>query len=200
MNKGLLIVLSGPSGCGKGTVCERVLLHRDNISFSVSATTREKGEKETHGVEYFFISVDEFKQMIANNDFLEYNNYNGNYYGTPKNYVLSKLDEGTDIILDIETNGAANVKKQYPDCVSVFLLPPSMEELYSRLLGRKRESIDKINARFATARGEIEKADTYDYIVVNDDLDSAVKAVESIIESEKLKAHRNKNLIEDLLK
>ena len=199
-NKGLLIVISGPSGCGKGTVCKAILEKNKNTKLSISATTRDMREGEEEGVSYFFKTKDEFEKMIAENAFLEYNcGYGGNYYGTPKKYVMDWLESGHDVILEIEMNGAMNVKKHYPDGVLVFLAPPSLDELYRRLVSRGRESAEQINARFSEAKEEMKRIEEYDYVVINDDFTTAVKKIESIIEAEKYAVKRNKNIIDEII-
>lgn len=189
-NKGLLIVISGPSGVGKGTICKRLLERNDGLSVSVSATTRAPREEDTDGVTYFFKTVDEFKAMIEKGEFFEWAVYNGNYYGTPAPPVLESLENGKDIILEIDVQGALNVKPRFPQGVYVFVAPPDRETLHERLKGRGSESAEQISKRIAAADGEMAKRFEYDYIVVNDSLDDAVADVEAIIRAEKLKSER----------
>ncbi len=188
MSKGILFVVSGPSGCGKGTILAEILKD-SNIKCSVSATTRapntEKGEIE--GISYYFISKEEFEELIKNDDLLEYAPYCGNYYGTPKKPVEAMLDEGRHVILEIEVKGAMQIKEKYPEAVLVFILPPSAEELKRRLLKRGRENEEKILERLSKAEEEISMADKYNYKIVNDELSQAVIDLKSVIRAEELK-------------
>lgn len=179
--KGVLFVYSGPSGVGKGTLKERLFAEFDGkIAFSVSATTRSARPGEIDGRDYFFISRQEFEQRIANNDFLEHAEFAGNCYGTPKSYVTSLLEKGVNVMLEIEVQGAMQVRRSMPECVSVFILPPSYEELERRLRDRGTESEEKILARLATAQKELPIAQEYDYRIVNDDLDRAYQELREI--------------------
>lgn len=180
MNRGKFIILSGPSGVGKGTICN-VLLNELNAWYSVSMTTRSIREGEVDGVNYYFISKDEFKKRIEDGQLLEYNIYNDNYYGTPKDKVLEKLNEGIDVILEIDVNGARNIKKIFSDALLIYIAPPSIEVLRERLIGRKTESMDVIENRLKIAKDELMQIDFYDYVVVNDKLDDAINEVKNII-------------------
>ena len=180
MKKGKFIVVSGPSGVGKGTICDK-LINELNAWYSVSSTTRNPREGEVHGENYFFITRDEFEKKIKNGDFLEYNFYNGNYYGTSKDTVLEKINEGIDVFCEIDVNGAHNIKKIFPSALLIYIAPPSIEELRNRLINRGTESIDKINQRMEIAEKELKEIDFYDYVVVNDDLENAINEVRNII-------------------
>jgi guanylate kinase len=179
----LLIILSGPSGVGKGTIVNR-LTQTGNIATSVSCTTRLPRAGEKEGVSYFFVTKEKFLSMIQNGELLEYNNHFENYYGTPKAFVEEQLKE-RDVILEIEVDGALNAKKVYPQALLILLLPPSREELVKRLRGRGSESEEKIQERLARYDYELSKKDSYDYIVVNDNLERAVKEIEHIIAKRK---------------
>lgn len=183
MSKGKLLVLSGPSGVGKGTVVNELLKRRPKAALSVSCTTRAPREGERDGISYFFITKDEFRDKISKNGFLEYSEHFGNFYGTPRAFVEEKL-KGGDVILEIEVDGALQVKKSHPEAVLVMLLPPNMDELKRRLSGRGTEDKEKIAARLARVEYELGKKELYDYIVINDDLEEAVTEIESILEKE----------------
>ncbi len=201
MSKGRLFVLSGPSGCGKGTVCNMLLERNENLKLSISATTREKRVGEVDGETYFYLSKEQFEEMIKNKELLEYNQgYSGNYYGTPQKYVFDQLEKGYDVLLEIEMNGAKNVKEQYPESIGIFLSPPSLEELLSRLRGRGRESEELIQERFLLAKEEIARVDEYKYAVINDNLLDAVKRIEDIISAEKSLTARIGDKIKNLVK
>lgn len=186
----MFIVLSGPSGVGKGSICKSIL-GKFNSWYSVSMTTRSPREGEVNGKDYYFVSVSEFEEKIKENDFLEYAKYNNNYYGTLKSVINEKLDNNIDVITEIEINGAKNIKKLYPDSVLIYILPPSLEELKERLIKRNTESISVINERMNITMNEINNIDIYDYVVCNDDLDRACEMVINIIRSEKCKTSRN---------
>ena len=197
--KGLLIILSGPSGVGKGVVCKALMERNPNLKLSVSATTRGKRPGEIDGVSYFFKTDEEFKRMIVNDEFLEYTSvYGSNYYGTPRTYVEEELAAGHDIILEIDVHGANQVKKSCPFAIAVFLAPPSMSALKSRLIGRGTEEPEVVERRFGEALYELRQAEKYDYIVVNDVLDKAVTAVEHIISAEHMRVFRRLDFVEDL--
>lgn len=184
-NKGILYVVSGPSGVGKGTICKILLAKDENLSLSVSATTRVPREEDTEGVTYFFKTHDEFKKMIDEDKFLEWAVYNGNYYGTPSEPVEEGLKNGRDIILEIDVQGALNVMEKAPDSVSIFIAPPDKEALYARLRNRGSENEDEIEKRIMAAERELELKERYDYVVINDDLDDAVRKIENIMNKEK---------------
>ena len=192
MKKGLLIVVSGPSGSGKGTVNQR-LLAMDDFCFSVSATTRAPREGEIDGVNYFFITREEFEKRIENGDMLEHNIYSGNYYGTPREMVERVLAEGKNIILEIDVNGAMQVKQKYPDAVLIMLLPPSFAVQEQRLRDRATEPEDVIAMRLEETRREVPRVGEYDYVVYNNDgaIEIAAEDILSIVRSEQLSVKRN---------
>ncbi len=181
MAKGLLIVYAGASGVGKGTIMKQLLNSNTNFRLSVSATTRSPRPGEIDGVHYSFVTKDDFNKLINNDGLLEYANYCGNFYGTPKKAVYDMLDAGIDVFLEIEIKGFLQIKEKYPECVSIFLLPPSIEELERRLIGRGTEEPDVIKKRLETAKEELTFADQFDYTVINDDVDRATNEVLSII-------------------
>lgn len=196
--KGILIVVSAPSGCGKGTVLSEILKD-ESFYYSVSAATRQPREGEINGVHYNFMSKEEFENHINNGDMLEYARYCGNYYGTLRNQVDEKLDEGRNVILEIEVQGAAKIRKVRPEAVFIFILPPSVRELRRRLNKRGTESEDVINARVAEAENEIRQSVNYDYIIVNDELADAVDDFKCIVRAEKLKKIYSENIIDEVL-
>ncbi len=193
MNSGLLIVISGPSGSGKGTVCKQLLsMEIPEIELSVSATTRKPRIGEVEGISYFFKCKEEFKEMISQNEFIEYAQVYDNFYGTPKSHVKGKLEKGKDVILEIDIQGAMQVKKNHPDAVFVFIMPPSFEELKHRIISRGTESEQDIHKRLHEAYSEVCSSKNYDYIVINDDMYKAAEDVRSIIMAEKCKIKRCK--------
>lgn len=198
MNKGLLFVVSAPAGCGKDTILEQLFKKTDTVGYSVSATTRAPREGEVDGVHYHFKSREQFEQMIKDNDVLEYTEYCGNYYGTPRKSVEQLLAQGKDVILKIEVEGAMNIKRIFPECCLVFILPPSLAELERRLRKRGTETEDKIILRTAQAKNELEFAKNYDYYIVNGELDVAVDDLLSVIRSEKLRSARNAALLSEI--
>jgi guanylate kinase len=189
--KGILYVITAPSGTGKGTILKRLLKRIDSLRYSVSTTTRpiRKGEKE--GKSYHFIKTDEFKKLIENDELIEWTEYCDNYYGTPKINIEKSLDSGYDIVLEIETEGAESIKKIYPDCVMIFILPPSIQELERRIRKRASEENADIEKRIMRAKEEIKHCEAFDYIVINDNLDHAVDEMECIIVAEKQRTIRN---------
>ena len=198
--KGLLLVVSGPSGAGKGTICKALLNKNDQIKLSVSATTRKPRNGEVHGVNYFFIEKEEFTKMIENGEFLEHAQIYDNFYGTPKAAIIECLEKGQDVILEIEMQGARQIKEVYPEGVFIFVLPPSLEELKSRIVGRGTETKEEIEKRFSCAFEEINQIVNYDYFIVNEDIEKSVNDVEAIICAEKNKVIRYKNNIIDKFK
>jgi guanylate kinase len=187
MKKGLLFVLSGPSGVGKNTVLEELVKNFDGVSYSISATTRERREGEVEAEDYFFISEEKFKEIKASDGFIESALVHGHYYGTPKRFVDKKLEAGKDIILEIDTQGAKQVRDKYPEAVYIFLLPPSLEELENRLVKRGSESDKSKNVRLKNARQELKEVHNYDYEVINDSLADAVREIKKIIIKEQKK-------------
>ena len=183
-SRGLLVVLSGFSGAGKGTLVKKLLSAHDNYSLSVSATTRAPREGETHGKDYFFVSREEFEAMIRDNALIEYASYVGNYYGTPRAYVEQELAAGRDVLLEIEIQGAQKIRQLYPDSLLIFVAPPSASELFRRLTGRGTETEEQIRGRLQRAVEESRFMDDYDYLLVNDDLDEAAAFLHSLIDGQ----------------
>ncbi|MDF2892554.1 MAG: gmk [Clostridia bacterium] len=193
MSKGLLIIISGPSGAGKGTVCKELMsLQLPELEVSVSATTRKPRPGEIEGISYFFKEKEEFVKMINQNEFIEYAQVYDNFYGTPRSYVQNKLESGKDVILEIDIQGAMQVKKNNPEGVFVFIMPPSFEELKHRIISRGTESQNDILKRLHEAYREVCSSRNYDYIVTNDDVKLAAEKVRSIITAEKCKLQRTK--------
>lgn len=197
-NKGVLIVISGFAGSGKGTITKELLKRYDNYRLSVSATTRNPRPQEENGVDYFFETREEFEKMIADNELLEYTEYVGNYYGTPKKYVEKMLSEGKDVILEIEYVGAFNVKKAFNEAVLIFITPPSVEDVYKRLKGRNTETEEVILKRIKRGQEEAEIIDKYDYVVVNDDVETAIEDIHNTIQCSKFSSVRNGDFVEKL--
>ncbi len=200
--RGNLIVFSGPSGCGKGTILKKMLeTHPElNAQVSVSATTRQPRPGEVDGVNYFFLTKEDFESRIQQGGFYEYAQFCDNYYGTPKAEVIKKLDEGIDVILEIEVQGAMKIKEQVPGCVMIFVLPPSFEELRNRLINRATEQADVIEQRVRTAVSEVEYIKHYTYVIINDDLDDSVRQFAGILETEHLKVINNTKNIQEVCK
>ena len=190
MKKGFLLVISGPSGVGKGTVLHDLMNTQKNLVYSVSVTTRKQRPGEIEGVSYFFKSHEEFEKMIEEEKFLEYAKVHDNYYGTPKDFVEEKINEGKIVILEIDVQGALNVKKNIDNGVYIFLAPPSLSELKNRIVNRGTETESDINLRMHNARKELSYIKDYDYLVVNDHLNSAINLVNEIINAEKHKVFR----------
>ena len=189
-NKGSLVVISGPSGSGKDSIVNELKNINKNFWVSISCTSRDIRAGEIEGESYFFITNEEFEEKIKNNDFLEYAKYNDKYYGTPKSFIQEKLDQGIDVILIIEVQGALIIKEKVPEAIFIFIMPPSMKELKTRLINRKTEDMEKINKRFKIAYNEINEFNKYNYVVVNDDLNEATNKVNAILISEKCRADR----------
>ena len=196
-NKGLLIVVSGPSGAGKGTICQEFMKTHTDCALSVSATTRAPREGEVDGVNYFFLTHDEFRKKIDADGFLEHAIFCENYYGTPKDEVLKMIDSGKNVILEIEVQGALQVRSHYPEAVFVFVIPPTIEELEARLRGRGTETDEVIKKRLERAKAEFKYIPKYNYILINDTVDNAVNRLEAIITAEKCVMSRNYKNIEE---
>ncbi|MGL4774413.1 MAG: guanylate kinase [Clostridium sp.] len=198
MNKrGILIVISGPSGAGKGTICKALLQEEENLFISVSATTRDPRKGEVDGVNYYFVTKDEFVKKVEQGEFLEHAEVYGNYYGTPKWKVEEMLASGKNVILEIDIQGALNVKKNSKEGVFIFILPPSMEELKQRIINRGSETQESLMRRFKSAYQEINYISKYNYAVVNDEVPLAVKKIQSILAAEKCRVDRIKDTILD---
>ena len=183
MRKGHLFVISGPSGAGKGTILKRALPQLTDISFSVSCTTRKPREEDVEGTTYFFITKDKFKSMIANSEFIEWAEVHGNFYGTKKEYVLSEIEKGKDVFLEIDVQGALQVKKILPEAVTIFIKPPSIDVLKERLICRGTESASEFDLRVSNAKKEVELCCFYDAIVINDSLDNSVDEFIKIVKN-----------------
>ena len=197
MTQGRLFIVSGPSGVGKSTVLKTLLDRRENARFSISATTRPIREGEVDGVHYHFITVETFREWIAHEEFLEYAEYVGHFYGTPKKFVEAALDNGQDIILDIEIQGALQVVKRRPDAVKIFIGPPSWDELERRLTSRGTNTPEDIEKRLVRAKVEVQTAHTYDYFVINDNVENAVRELDAIMTAEHCKPKERMELLAD---
>ena len=198
--RGILIVVSGFAGSGKGTLMKEIMTQYDNYALSISATTRKPRGTEVDGKEYFFKTTEEFEKMIAQGELIEYANYVGNYYGTPKNYVEEQLASGKDVILEIEIQGALKVKEKFPETLLLFVTPPNATVLKERLIGRGTETLDVVEKRMMRASEEAEGITSYDYILINDDLQSCVLQMHNIIQSEHYKTSRNEAFIKQIEK
>lgn len=199
MNKGRLFIISGPSGSGKDTVLKELFVRFPNIRFSISCVTRNMREGEVEGEKYHFISHEEFKKMIENDQLLEHNFYVDNYYGTPREPVEKCIAAGEDIFVEIDVNGAAQIRQKQPDAVSIFIMPPAVSTLRERLTKRGTETAEQIEKRLNDAVGEIKRAGEYDYIIVNDVLEKAVDDISNVIECDRFRSDRNTALIEKVL-
>jgi guanylate kinase len=198
MEEGLVIVISGPSGAGKGTICKEIVKRKKDLIISVSATTRSPRKNEIEGKNYYFYTEETFKEKIEKNDFLEYAKVYGNYYGTPKSKVIEEIKKGKNVILEIDIQGALQIKESYPKGIFIFVMPPSMEELKNRITSRGTDSREVILKRMECAYHELNYAFKYDYVIINDDLEEAVKVVDSILIAENHKAVRKKDIIEKI--
>lgn len=194
MDGGFLLVLSGPSGSGKGTVSEALMKNNDDIIFSTSVTTRTPRPGEVNGENYFFATREEFEEMVEKDELLEHAFVHTNYYGTPKKFVFDEIEKGEIVLLEIDVQGALQIKEKYKEAVFIFLIPPTMDELRSRLVKRDTETEDEIETRYRNAFRELDFVGEYDYFVINDVIDNAVKDIETIIAAEKLRVKRHKNI------
>ena len=197
--KGRMFVISGPSGAGKSTVVFKAIEGRDDVCFSTSVTTRKPRPNEVDGREYFFVDLDQFKEMVENDELLEHATYVANSYGTPRKFVEEKLDSGLDVLLDIEVQGARQINEKKPDAVKIFIIPPSLAELRRRLVGRGTDTERAIEARLIRARQEYAEADFYDYIIINDDPDRAAKELAAIMLAERCKAEGRMHFLRDAI-
>ncbi|MGN0797311.1 MAG: guanylate kinase [Christensenellales bacterium] len=197
--KGLLVVVSGPSGAGKGTVLAHAIRNYPNLQYSVSVTTRESRPGEVDGVNYYFVTKDRFKEMLVAGELLEHQQVYGNYYGTPKQKVLDKLEEGYDVVLEIDVKGALDIKNKFPQAVMIFLTPVNRSTIEERLRGRDTETEEQLKVRIESAIDEIKQAVFYDYIVVNEDAEKGAEDIISIIKAQKCRVENNKKFIDNLI-
>lgn len=198
-DQGILIVISGPSATGKGTICKEILKNYQDLAYSISATTRQPRPGEIHGVNYWFTPKEKFQEMIAAEELLEWAEVYGNYYGTPLKHVLEMLNSGKDVILEIDPQGALQVKKKFPQGLFIFIVPPSLAELEKRIHMRDADSEESIRQRMAAAVEEIKSAVNYDYVVVNDFVEQAVQKIVTILQAEYCNVARNKQLLKKLI-
>ncbi len=199
LSRGFLLVLSGPSGAGKGTVSKELMKNNKDVIFSISATTRKMRDGEVNGVNYYFVSEEEFESMVQNDGFLEHAKVHNNYYGTPKDFVYDHIEKGEIVLLEIDVQGALQIKKNYKEAVFMFLLPPNMDELKKRIIGRNTETEEDIELRYKNAFKELDFVNEYDYFVVNDEVNQAVKDIENIINAEKHRVKRFKYIKEKVV-
>lgn len=199
MGKGFFMIISGPAGTGKGTVCKELLERNKDIVYSISATTRSPRVGEEDGVNYFFMDDEKFKSMVEKEEFLEHAHVHTNYYGTPKDFVVNQVDKGEIVLLEIDVQGALQIKKNYSEAVFVFLLPPTMEELKNRIVKRGTESEEDINRRYENAFKELDFVGKYDYFVINNKVEEAVLDIEAIIKAERLRVKRHSDIKEKVI-
>jgi guanylate kinase len=197
--KGILFIITSPSGGGKGTLIKEILRTMENISYSVSFTTRKMREGEVHGKDYFFVSPDEFESLVRQGDFLEYANVHGNFYGTLQRQVKMETESGRDIILEIDVQGAESVKAKMPEAVSVFILPPSFEVLRNRLISRRTESEADLQIRLKNAKTEVKYYKQFDYVIINEEKTKAVENLRSVIAAERLRSVRQTEDVESII-
>ncbi len=197
--RGLLVVVSGPSGAGKGTVLAHAIRNYPNLQYSVSVTTREPRPGEVDGVNYYFVTKDRFKEMLAGGELLEHQQVYGNFYGTPKQKVLDKLEEGFDVVLEIDVKGALDIKNKFPQAVMIFLTPVNRSTIEERLRGRDTETEEQLKVRIESAIDEIKQAVFYDYIVVNEDAEKGAEDIINIIKAQKCSVDNNKKFIDNLI-
>lgn len=197
--EGILLVLSGPSGAGKGTICQELLRSCPGLNYSISATTRKARLGEQHGVNYWFVSREDFENMIKDDELLEWAEVYGNFYGTPCRQVKELLQNGRDIVLEIDAQGATQIKKKFPQGVFVYIAPPSLDELATRIHKRGTDSLDVIKKRLSCVNNELTYVHNYNYIVVNDEVKEATNKVSAIITAEKCQVARNSNIVEEIL-
>lgn len=195
MNPGLLIVVSGPAGVGKGTIVREMMKNNPKVVLSVSATTRMPRANESEGKNYYYKTREQFEEMIKNNELIEWVEYCGNYYGTPRDLVCSEIEKGNIVILEIEVDGALNVKRLFPDCVLCFIIPPDFSELEKRLRGRRTDAEEAIINRLARAKEEFKHLDNYDYLILNDSIETSAQRFFSIVQAEQMRIKRNQLLI-----